>query len=206
MSDETLARFEAVVDDAVRRVLAGGWRKRVMREELLGHLLSVYEEEVVRRGDARAAREAAERRFGGGEELARQLQASVPWGERVFCAWFCPKETVMSRPGWMFTGSAAAAVLAAIALGNTRYGPFVVVAMMVLSAAALVRWRPRVAWLVGLLAVPFGTSLVLPALAHIRDHGMAAPFAAAAAVGSAVSLAGLALFVHAVRARRAPVA
>ena len=72
-----------LVERAVRPVQANGWRKMKMRQELLAHLTAAYEEEVTRVGDAPAALAQAALRFGNPAELTRNLQASVPFIERV---------------------------------------------------------------------------------------------------------------------------
>jgi ATP-dependent Clp protease ATP-binding subunit ClpC len=53
-----------------------------MREELLAHLTAIFEEEVERLGDQRAALDQAARRFGDPRELTAQLQDTVPRWDR----------------------------------------------------------------------------------------------------------------------------
>jgi hypothetical protein len=72
-----------VVERAVRPVRAGARRKDRMREELLAHLTSIYEEELARLGDERAAREEAIRRFGESAALTRGLQESLTRRDRL---------------------------------------------------------------------------------------------------------------------------
>jgi ATP-dependent Clp protease ATP-binding subunit ClpC len=72
-----------IVERAVRPVRASVKRKRQMREELLVHLTAICDEEQQSGSpDVLAALDAAARRFGDPAELARELQASVPWSER----------------------------------------------------------------------------------------------------------------------------
>jgi len=72
-------------------------RKDRMREELLAHVTYIYEEELVRRGDARAALQAALERFGDPAQLTRALQESVSLGRRLearvegWFAWRAPE-------------------------------------------------------------------------------------------------------------------
>jgi hypothetical protein len=54
-----------------------------MREELLAHLTSIYEEELASRSDPAVARAEALRRFGDPAALTRALQDSVPALERI---------------------------------------------------------------------------------------------------------------------------
>ena len=74
MNDQVLNELKIVVERAVRPVQATFARKRKMREELLAHLVSIFEEEAGRQGDERAALERAEERFGDLRELSKQLQ------------------------------------------------------------------------------------------------------------------------------------
>jgi ATP-dependent Clp protease ATP-binding subunit ClpC len=71
-----------IVERAVRPVVAGTRTKRKMREEMLAHLSIIYDEEFASLKDPTAALEAAAKRFGNPAELAQELQASVPAGER----------------------------------------------------------------------------------------------------------------------------
>ena len=83
MNDVSLTQLKAVVDQAVRPVRATLARKKRMREELLAHLVSVFEQELERTGDQQAALGEAARRFGDPGELTRQLQQAVPrWNRR----------------------------------------------------------------------------------------------------------------------------
>ena len=59
-----------------------------MREELLAHLTAAFDEEAARLGDDRAALGRTLRRFGDPADLTRELQAAVPWLERVLFARF----------------------------------------------------------------------------------------------------------------------
>jgi hypothetical protein len=77
MNESTLTRLKTIVERAVRPVRASSSRKRKMREELLAHVVSVFEEEA-RLGDEQAALARTQERFGQPAELAGQLQASVP--------------------------------------------------------------------------------------------------------------------------------
>lgn len=73
------------VERAVRPVRAGKRRKLLMREELLAHLVALYEEERSRRpdaGTADAALREALARFGDPAALTVELSGSVGWQER----------------------------------------------------------------------------------------------------------------------------
>ncbi|QJW94915.1 permease prefix domain 1-containing protein [Frigoriglobus tundricola] len=88
--------FMVLVERAVRPVPAGPKRKLRMREELLAHLASIYEEELARRCDAPAARTEAVRRFGDPAVLTDDLRASVTLRDRVDAAF---DRTFGWRPG-----------------------------------------------------------------------------------------------------------
>jgi hypothetical protein len=75
--------FMVVVERAVRPVQAGPKKLLRMREELLAHLTSIYEEELARLGDESGARAEAIRRFGDPEALTVELQQSLVWSDRM---------------------------------------------------------------------------------------------------------------------------
>jgi ATP-dependent Clp protease ATP-binding subunit ClpC len=77
-----LTQLKIIVERAVRPVRASIARKRKMREELLAHVVSVFEEEAARLGDEGAALERTSLRFGNTAEVTSQLQESVPAGDR----------------------------------------------------------------------------------------------------------------------------
>jgi hypothetical protein len=83
MNESTLIRLKIIVERAVRPVRASTVRKRKMREELLAHVVGVFEEEAARLGDDRAALEWTALRFGNPAEVTSQLQDSVPAGDRI---------------------------------------------------------------------------------------------------------------------------
>ena len=82
MDDVILQELKRVVERAVRPVRATMARKRRMREELLAHLVAIFEEEAGKLGDEQAALEQAKQRFGDPRELTGQLQQAVPWLDR----------------------------------------------------------------------------------------------------------------------------
>jgi ATP-dependent Clp protease ATP-binding subunit ClpC len=90
--DLTVAREEVLkirrqqmrlVERAVRPVRASIVHKRKVRDELLSHLTGIYDEELERCGTPLSAMQAASERFGDPTELARELNASLPLGERI---------------------------------------------------------------------------------------------------------------------------
>lgn len=81
MNDPSLNKLMIIVERAVRPVRASVACKRKMREELLGHVTGVFEEEYAKLGDERLALEQTAKRFGQSAELTEQLQAAVPAGD-----------------------------------------------------------------------------------------------------------------------------
>lgn len=71
------------VERAVRPVVATPRRKLHMREELLAHLQSIYDQQRPRAASDDEAVDAAIARFGPADELSRQLTASVPWYDPI---------------------------------------------------------------------------------------------------------------------------
>jgi hypothetical protein len=84
MNDTAINELKTVVERAVRPVRATMARKRKMREELLAHLVSVFEEEA-QHGDEQVALERAKQRFGDVRELSAQIQAAVARSESFGC-------------------------------------------------------------------------------------------------------------------------
>jgi hypothetical protein len=84
MNQAILDDLTAYIAQAVGPLLGSRSRKRQMQEELLAHLLSLYDEELDSLQDERAAAVRAKQRFGQVEDLCDDLQAAVPWLERLF--------------------------------------------------------------------------------------------------------------------------
>jgi hypothetical protein len=83
MNESTLTQLKIIVERAVRPLRASFARKRKVREELLAHVSSVFEEELARLGDERLAVERTAGRFGQPAELTEQLQAAVPASDAI---------------------------------------------------------------------------------------------------------------------------
>ena len=86
MNDSALTELKIHVERAVRPLWVGLSRKRLMREELLSHLVSIYDEEFAKLGDEQKAVEQARLRFGGSKEITAELQESVSRQDRL-CYW-----------------------------------------------------------------------------------------------------------------------
>jgi hypothetical protein len=85
MNDATLTELKIVVERAVRPVRATIARKHTMREELLAHLVAIFEEELQKLGDEQAALVAARSRFGDPKALTPELQQVVSRYDRFDC-------------------------------------------------------------------------------------------------------------------------
>jgi hypothetical protein len=96
MNESTLTQLKIIVERAVRPVRASTSCKRKMREELLAHVVGVFEEESVKLGDDRAALERTALRFGNPAEVTSQLQESVPARDAVRRYW----EGRPGEPAW----------------------------------------------------------------------------------------------------------
>ena len=94
------------VERTVAPLRAGRRRRAIIREELLAHLIGVYEQESARAPHA-AAIDATLRRFGDGDDLTRELQSSVPALERVLF-------TLLSKERRMWRWLIGCGVLAAM--------------------------------------------------------------------------------------------
>jgi hypothetical protein len=85
------------VEQTVRPLRASTPRKRKIREELLAHLSAIYDEEQSRAANPANALQAATKRFGEPHELACELQAALPFHERLshfierWFAWRAPE-------------------------------------------------------------------------------------------------------------------
>jgi len=101
MSEIQQKAFEAYACSLVRPIAATERRKRLMQEELLGHLLDSCQEELGRLGDERAAIECAKERLGNRQELSRRLQATVPMLEQLLMVCITGKGMTMKRWIWL---------------------------------------------------------------------------------------------------------
>jgi hypothetical protein len=72
------------VEKIVRPLRMSGRHKLRMREELLGHLRGIYDEELERVDNHGSAADAAIARFGQAGEISNKLKASIPWYDFVF--------------------------------------------------------------------------------------------------------------------------
>lgn len=96
MNDAVWNDLTAHVAAALASIPASAVRRQQMHEELLAHLLDIYDEEYTRLRDERAAAIRAKQRFGQTDELRDDLAAAVPWRERLILLIF-GKERIMWR-------------------------------------------------------------------------------------------------------------
>jgi len=95
MNDQILSHLQQQVDQIITPLRATRRRKSLMREELLAHLLDIYETETTH-SDPPAALTQTLRRFGDSTSLSKDLQSSVPIFERILQSLY-NKEPTMNR-------------------------------------------------------------------------------------------------------------
>jgi hypothetical protein len=142
MNESTLTGLKIIVERAVRPVRASTSRKRKMREELLAHVVGVFEEEA-KLGDDRAAMERTALRFGNPAEVTSQLQELVPARDAVRRYW----EGKPGEPTWR-TAIRFAWVSGTFALVFTVF----LLAVAAFTAGSVSAW-PREALIMSLCAV-----------------------------------------------------
>jgi hypothetical protein len=213
VNDDITAIFESQVAHVVHPIVASPRRKRVMREELLAHLIASYSEELSGTRDPESALESAMQRFGDVDELREQLQAAVPGWERAVYECFDRKELVMR---YLFAIAGLVTVVASNYNGN--------IAMMMLQFGgiavmfAIVAWHlrrkdnlaarwigPGWPWIFGIAAALFGTSIILPALA-LLNHGRrsSTQIAVPLGLGFLITFWGLFVIINTLMSRRRP--
>ncbi len=101
MNESTLVQLKVLVERAVRPVRAALRNKQKMREEMLAHVIAVFEQELHETGDEAVALARTAERFGDPAELTAQLQATVPARDTVDRlldrVWFRPGEPTLRR-------------------------------------------------------------------------------------------------------------
>jgi hypothetical protein len=100
MNDAVLKDLTAHVTKAIGSLPASRARRQQMQEELLAHLLDIYNEELERLQDEQAAADRAKQRFGRPDDLRRELATAVPWVERLILL-ICGKGSIMWRWLWI---------------------------------------------------------------------------------------------------------
>ncbi len=115
-----------LVEQAVRPVRVSTPRKRKMREELLAHLIAVYDQEFARLQDPSLAMEAAASRFGEPAELGRELQSALPTHERLsyFVEKFVQYRAPESAARYSFRMAIHTFAALAVILGIVTFGVF----------------------------------------------------------------------------------
>ncbi|HEY7088301.1 MAG TPA: hypothetical protein VH518_09450 [Tepidisphaeraceae bacterium] len=217
MNDPVPNDLEKYANRAIEPIIASPGRKRRMLEELLGHLLSAYDEERSSLQNDGAAAEAAWQRLGDPQILSAQLQASVPAIERLLFMCLGRKETPMSRL-LSVLGVLALITLAVIGINLMLplYGPLILLTATASAAAwgllnlcrrdsAVARsLGPHGVWLLGAFGVFFGMAVILPALAKMKQGGAQAPHFIGLALGLVIVLEGFGIIVCGVMRRHTP--
>lgn len=132
MNETTTRQLMVAVERAVRPVQAGPARKQRMREELLAHLIGLYQEESRNPGGPEDALARATRRLGVAAELEFQLQRSVPRAERVVGY---IEELLRFRPG-------ESTARRATRLGFLMFATSAPVPLILMPAALTIRGKP----------------------------------------------------------------
>jgi hypothetical protein len=100
MNDAVLNDLTVHITQAIGSLPASLRRRQQMQEELLAHLLDIYDEELQWLPDERAAAERAKQRFGRPDELRSELATAVPWLEWLILL-ICGKGSIMWRWLWI---------------------------------------------------------------------------------------------------------
>lgn len=100
MNDALWNDLTAHVAQVIGSVPASFARRQQMHEELLAHLCGIYDEEMERLHDERAAVESAKQRFGSPDYLRSEFAAAVPRLERLVLL-ICGKGNIMWRWLWI---------------------------------------------------------------------------------------------------------
>jgi hypothetical protein len=100
MNDAVLNDLTAHVAQTIGSLPASRARRQRMQEELLAHLLDIYDEELERLEDERAAADRAKQRFGRAADLRGELVSTVPRVERLILL-MCGKGSTMWRWLWI---------------------------------------------------------------------------------------------------------
>jgi hypothetical protein len=87
LNQSTMTGLKIIVERAVRPVRVSNTHRRKFREELLAHVVGVFEEERARLDSDQSALEQTALRFGNPAEVTSQLQESVPAGDRIVQIW-----------------------------------------------------------------------------------------------------------------------
>ena len=87
MNESTMTGLKIIVERAVRPVRVSNSHRRKFREELLAHVVGVFEEERARLDDDQTALERTALRFGNPAEVTSQLQQTVPAGDSIVRIW-----------------------------------------------------------------------------------------------------------------------
>ncbi len=148
MNESVLIELKNHVERAVRPLRIGLSRKRQIREELLAHLVSSYDEELARLGDEQKAVEQSRRRFGDAEEIKAELQHNVSVNDRL-CYWMDrmrlePRESSLHFFGKHFLLAclvyAATMLLMLLLQEDTRRLSELGVALRIFAAVGVVMW------------------------------------------------------------------
>lgn len=163
MNEQIERELKVVVERAVRPVRASRSRKHRMRQDLLQHLQSAFDEELRQGIDEPQALDRILERFGSTEELSAELQCAVPWNDWLA---FRIEELSANRPGEPLVRRAAR-------LASLMFATMAVSLFVVLPPILILQGRQREmqqTWLLGvviclaLTTITFAFSLLSEAM------------------------------------------
>lgn len=137
--DATPIELKVLVERAVRPVHAGMVRKRRMREELLAHLVAIYDEELAGGGGDAASNVAATERFGDPDEVTRELERTVSLLDRY--VWFFERYAPDPRESFLRLG--VRSLIWSVAVFVPTFG--------LIAVLEEIRGRPNPWWFVGMV-------------------------------------------------------
>jgi ATP-dependent Clp protease ATP-binding subunit ClpC len=123
LSENVQHELSRLVERTVRPLRASLSRKRRMREELLGHLEAVYEENYQQSHDEQAALSQTKTRFGDPGVLSHELKKSLPRGDFV--------QYVLEKHRWEPGESAGRFIVKHVALSTALWGLMLLLLMIV---------------------------------------------------------------------------
>jgi hypothetical protein len=198
---ESRRTLEEYVARIVAPLAASASRKAIMRADLLAHLNASLGEE----NDA----DRVIQRFGDADELRRELQAAVPWYERV--VFFSGKEISMWR--WIAIILGGAMAMTVVLLIFPAVGSLINIAAVALVCLGfMVRlwdknaspaWRSSVLCLLGIAGALIGAAIIMPAWAKMNEGVFVMPIVAAMVIGIVITLEGVGFVVLSIRRREA---
>jgi hypothetical protein len=134
MSDLTWLALNGYVDQLLDPLPRCTARRREMREELLGHLVGIFEEEQAQTGNEAAALQQTLARFGAADPLQVELSECLTFRERFYSWLIHRKDKIMWR---LFLVLGVVAVLVGMGFVMPAIQQMLYVEVMTLSVGLL---------------------------------------------------------------------